>query len=56
VKKGKRMAGHMGQVRCTTSALRLMKIDAENNLLLIRGSVPGPVGALLFVRRSKKRG
>ena len=56
VKKGKRMAGHMGQVRCTTSALRLIKIDAENHLLLIRGSVPGPVGALLFIRRSKKRG
>jgi len=56
VKKGKRMAGHMGQVRCTTSSLRLMKVDAENHLLLIRGSVPGPNGSLLFIRRSKKRG
>ncbi len=56
VKKGKRMAGHMGQVRSTASSLRLMKVDAENHLLLIRGSVPGAVGSLLFVRRSKKRG
>lgn len=56
VKKGKRMAGHMGQVRRTASSLRLVKVDAENDLLLIRGSVPGPVGTLLLVRRSKKRG
>lgn len=56
VKKGKRMAGHMGRVRCTTSSLRLIKVDAENHLLLIRGSVPGPNGSLVFVRRSKKRG
>ncbi len=55
VKKGKRMAGHMGDVRATISCLSLLKIDAENNLLLIRGSVPGPAGGLLFVRRSVKK-
>jgi len=56
VKKGKRMAGHMGDVRQTACSLRLIKVDAENDLLLIRGSVPGPNGSLLLVRRSKKRG
>ncbi len=56
VKKGKRMAGHMGCVRCTTSCLRLVKVDAENGLMLIAGSVPGPNGSLLFIQTSKKKG
>jgi len=55
VKKGKRMSGHMGDMRCTISCLRLLKVDAENDLLLIRGSVPGPPGGLLLVRRSVKK-
>jgi len=46
----------MGDVRQTACSLRLIKVDAENDLLLIRGSVPGPNGSLLLVRRSKKRG
>ncbi len=56
VKKGKRMAGHMGEVRCTTSNLRLVKADCENGLLLIKGSVPGPNGSMVLVRKSKKKG
>ncbi len=56
VKKGKRMAGHMGHVRCTASSLRLLKVDAVNDLLLIRGNVPGPPGGLVFVRRAVKKG
>ncbi len=55
VKKGKRMAGHMGHVRATSSSLRLLKVDPENHLLLIRGSVPGPVGSLLFVEQAVKK-
>jgi large subunit ribosomal protein L3 len=55
VKKGKRMAGHMGHVRSTASSLRLVKVDAANDLLLIRGSVPGPIGGLLFVERAVKK-
>lgn len=55
VKKGKRMAGHMGHVRATSSSLRLLKVDPENDLLLVRGSVPGPAGALLFVKRAVKK-
>ncbi len=56
VKKGKRMAGHMGHVRQTMSNLRLLKVDAENHLMVIRGSVPGPIGSVVVVRRSKKKG
>ena len=53
LKKGKRMSGHMGMVRCTTRNHKLIAIDAENNLLLIRGPVPGANGGLVFVRSSK---
>jgi len=56
VKKGKRMAGHMGDVRQTMTNLSLLKVDAENDLLLVRGSVPGANGSLLVVRQSKKKG
>lgn len=56
VKKGKKMAGHAGHVRRTAEALRLVRVDAENNLMLVRGSVPGPNGTVVMVRQSKKRG
>jgi large subunit ribosomal protein L3 len=56
VKKGKRMAGQQGDDRVTVSSLKLIKVDVENDLLLIRGSIPGPNGALLVVRQSKKKG
>ncbi len=56
VKKGKRMAGQMGDVRCTMSALRLVGVDTDNDLLIISGSVPGPVGGLVMVQQSKKKG
>jgi large subunit ribosomal protein L3 len=48
--KGTRMAGHMGHRRVTTLNLRIIKADAERNLLLIRGAVPGPRGGLVMVR------
>ena len=51
-KKGVRMAGHMGMDRVTTRNHPLVKIDPENNLLLIKGALPGPTGGLLFVRKS----
>lgn len=51
-KKGLRMAGQMGNVRVTTRNHPLIKIDAENNLLLIKGALPGANGALVFVRKS----
>jgi large subunit ribosomal protein L3 len=51
-KKGVRMGGHMGMDQVTTRNHPLMKIDAEKNLLLIKGALPGPNGGLLFVRQS----
>ena len=51
-KKGVRMAGHMGMDQVTTRNHPLVKVDAANNLLLIKGALPGPNGTLLFVRRS----
>lgn len=56
VKKGKRMAGHMGHVRRTVPNLRLLKVDVANDLLLVRGSVPGANGSLVVIRKAKKRG
>ncbi|OPX24113.1 MAG: 50S ribosomal protein L3 [Planctomycetales bacterium 4484_123] len=52
IKKGKRMAGHMGAARCTSRNHRLLGVDVENNLLLIKGSLPGANGGYLFVTRS----
>lgn len=51
-KKGVRMAGHMGMDQVTTRNHPLVKVDAEKNLLLIKGALPGPNGALLFIRKS----
>jgi len=46
------MAGHMGADQVTTRNHPLVKVDSENNLLLIKGALPGPNGGLLFVRKS----
>ena len=54
--KGKKMAGHMGNVRRTIQSLDLVKVDAERNLLLIRGSVPGATGGDVIVRLATKVG
>ena len=51
-KKGVRMAGHMGMDQVTTRNHPLVKVDAANNLLLIKGALPGPNGGLLYVRKS----
>ena len=56
IKKGKKMAGHLGDERITQRCLRLVAVDKDNNVLLVKGSVPGPNGGLLFVRQSKTRG
>jgi large subunit ribosomal protein L3 len=53
IKKGKRMCGHMGMVNTTTRNHRLIAVDKDNNLLLIKGSVPGPNGGFVQVRVSK---
>ena len=46
------MAGHMGMDQVTTRNHPLVKVDAENNLLLIKGPLPGPNGCLVLVRSS----
>ena len=51
---GKRMAGHMGVDRVTTEKLKVVSVDAERNLLLIRGAVPGFAGGEVIVRPSVK--
>ena len=52
--KGRRMAGHMGVVRRTTENLKVVQVDLERNLLLIRGAVPGAEGGQVIVRPSLK--
>ncbi len=52
--KGKKMAGHMGAERVTTQGLEVVRVDAERNLLLIKGAVPGAPGGEVIVRPSVK--
>ena len=51
-KKGVRMSGHMGMDTVTVQNHPLVKIDAANNILLIKGALPGPNGGLLFIRKA----
>ena len=54
VKKGKRMPGHMGAVNVTVQNVEIVRADAEKNLLLIKGAVPGPIVAILVIKESVK--
>jgi large subunit ribosomal protein L3 len=54
LKKGKKMAGHMGDCRVTTKNHSLVSIDQERNLLVVKGSVPGPAGGYVVVKSAKK--
>lgn len=51
VRKGRRLPGHLGADRVTVRNLALVRVDREHNLLLIKGAVPGPRGALVTVRK-----
>lgn len=53
--KGKGMPGHMGNVKVTTQNLTVVRVDAEQNLLLVKGAVPGPKKALITVKETVKR-
>lgn len=55
IKRGKKMAGHMGAARCTSRNHRLVGVDAENHLLLVKGSVPGANGGVVLVRVSRTK-
>jgi large subunit ribosomal protein L3 len=52
--KGMRMAGHMGHEQVTTQNLEVVKSDVERNILLVKGSVPGPAGGVVIVRNAVK--
>ena len=54
--KGKKMAGQMGNVRCTVQGLEVVRVDAERNLLLVKGAVPGATGSDVIVRSAVKAG
>jgi len=56
VLKGTRMPGRYGNSRITMRHLRVVRVDEENNMLLVRGSVPGPNGGFVVVRHTNKRG
>ena len=53
--KGKRMPGHMGARRVTEMGLMVVRVDADRNLLFVRGAVPGPMNGLLTVRKQGGR-
>ena len=55
VHKGKRMSGHMGDDNVTVQNLVLLEIDADQNVILIQGALPGAKGAYVVIRNSKKR-
>lgn len=53
--KGTKSSGHMGDARVTVKGLTVAKVDAENNLIMIRGAVPGANGSLVVVKKSIKK-
>ena len=52
--KGKKMAGHLGNTRQTTQNLKIQKIDAENNLILVKGALPGSKGSPVIIKPATK--
>ncbi|WP_437205366.1 50S ribosomal protein L3 [Planctomicrobium sp. SH664] len=53
IKKGRRMAGQYGNTRSTVRNLRVVRVDAENNMLLVGGAIPGPNGGYVMIRVAK---
>lgn len=54
--KGKKLPGHMGHMTITIQNLRVVKVDLDKNVILVKGSVPGPKGAILKVKNAVKKG
>jgi large subunit ribosomal protein L3 len=52
--KGKKMAGQMGNIKMTVQNMEVVRVDLENGLLLVNGSVPGPKTAVVTIRRPSK--
>ena len=55
VLKGMKMAGHMGSIKVTIKNLEILSLDQENNVLMVKGAVPGSTGTLLYAKKSKKQ-
>ena len=53
--KGKKMAGHLGAETVTVQNLVVVKVDAENNLIAIKGAIPGPKGGIVSITNSVKK-
>jgi large subunit ribosomal protein L3 len=56
VLKNTKMPGHMGHVRVTTQNLKIMQVREEDNAILVKGSVPGPNGGVVLIRKALKKG
>lgn len=54
VYKGKKMAGHMGAERVTVQNLAVVKVDADNNIIAVKGAIPGPKGGIVVIADAKK--
>jgi len=52
--KGKTLPGHMGNINVTTQNIEVVKVDAENNVLYVRGGIPGPNGGMVYVKATTK--
>ena len=50
-----KMAGHMGSIKVTIKNLEVLSMDQENNLLMVKGAVPGSTGTLLYAKKSSKQ-
>ena len=53
--KGKKLPGHMGHTQITVQNLDVVKVDVENNLIALKGAIPGPKGGIIFIADSVKR-
>ena len=53
--KGKKMAGHLGNARCTVQSLELVRVDTDRNLLLIKGAIPGAPGSRVEIKPAAKK-
>jgi large subunit ribosomal protein L3 len=52
--KNKKLPGHMGNVKCTVENLEVVRVDADRNILLIKGAIPGATGSMVVVRSTVK--
>ena len=53
--KGKKMAGHLGNERVTVQNLSVVKVDAESNMIAVRGAIPGPKGGIVYLKDAVKK-